>query len=322
MSERDYAIVTNERDFAHLMHTDIATMWSQRQQGEFTGLHGVPIRWISVTKPHHTRAIVLLTGRNETFWKYQEVIYELFEQGFDVYAHDHRGQGESGRLTHDPEVGYVAEFNDYVKDVHIFMQKVLAPKEYQQTFMLAHSMGGTIGALYLAQHSHMFTGAVLNAPMFGIRMNWLEQRLVKPLAKLVDTIQRQPSYFLGKNSYKNKPFKQNDQTQSQLRYEWFKHIYVMQPHLKIGGASAHWVWKALDASNECLRQASEIKTPVLVFQAGLDSIVDNKAQRQFCEKNPLCQLSKMEKGFHELLMEKDATRHRVFAKMLNFFEAC
>lgn len=320
MNLRKDALVTNEQNFQHLMHHDIANLWAARQQGCFAGVDDVPIHWISVTDPTHQQAVILVTGRNETFWKYREVIYELHCQGFDVYAHDHRGQGESGRLTPDREVGYVRHFDDYVEDLHRFMVGVVEPRGYQHKFMLAHSMGGTIGALFLAKYGNNFTSAVLNAPMFGIHMNRFERFLLKPLAYLVNSVQRQPSYLLGKNAYKVKPFEKNDQTQSSLRYWWAKGIYTQYPELKIGGASAHWVLQALKASEQCLANANAIQVPVLLLQAEKDTIVDNCAQRQFCEKNTLLTLHTVEQGYHELLLEMDAIREKALKQTLAFFE--
>ncbi len=319
MKWRNDVIVTNEQNFEHLMHHDIAQLWESRDKGTFIGVDDVTIRWISVTDPTHQQAVILVTGRNETFWKYREVIYELHCQGFDVYAHDHRGQGESDRLTADPEVGYVRDFDDYVEDLHRFMVGVVEPKGYQHKFMLAHSMGGTIGALFLAKYGQNFTSAVLNAPMFGLHMNKLEKFILKPLAFLVNSLQRQPSYLLGKNAYRVKPFEKNDQTQCALRYWWSKDIYVEYPKLKIGGASAHWVLQALKASKQCLQQAESIKTPVLLLQAEQDTIVDNKAQQQFCDQNALLKLHTVEEGYHELLLEMDTIRESTLQQTLAFF---
>ncbi|MCT6568541.1 alpha/beta fold hydrolase, partial [Staphylococcus aureus] len=42
--------------------------------------------------------VVVVPGRIESYVKYPEVAYDLFQQGYDVIVLDHRGQGRSGRI--------------------------------------------------------------------------------------------------------------------------------------------------------------------------------------------------------------------------------
>lgn len=143
MNLKNVEFTTKESVFTQLMENDVHSMWLQRKQNAFSGKDGVKIQWISVTNPINTRCIVIVNGRNESFWKYQEIFFEFSRQGYDVYAYDHRGQGASGRLTADPELGHVNSFDDYVDDLQEFVTKVVEKeKDYQHRFLLAHSMGG------------------------------------------------------------------------------------------------------------------------------------------------------------------------------------
>jgi len=186
---------------------------------------------------------VIVNGRNESYWKYQELFYELYSHGYDVYAYDHRGQGESGRILKDPQVGYVAEFDYYVDDLDTFIYDVVKPERYKNRYLLAHSMGGAVATLYL---------------------------------------ERKP--------YQDIPFEKNEQSQSVVRYYWYRHLYKEHPELRVGGPSPRWIWQAIEAANQCVLHANQISTPILLLQAGSDSIVDNHAHERFNSKTPCCRI--------------------------------
>lgn len=70
-----------------------------------------------------------------------------------------------------------------------------------------------------------------------------------------------------------------------------------------------------------MADAGAIKTPLLLLQAGEDSVVDNAAQEAFCAKAQ-CEGSKplrIEGAWHELFIEADPQRHAALNATLAFF---
>ncbi|PSW21550.1 lysophospholipase [Photobacterium sanctipauli] len=295
-------------------------MWLQRNQGVFAGAEGVPIRWISVTDAGNQACVVLVNGRNESFWKYQELIYELSHQGFDVYAFDHRGQGASGRLTSDPELGHIGNFDNYILDLNTFISDVVKPERYPRRYLMAHSMGGAVTTLYLARFTPSFHAVVLNAPMFGIQLPMPLKRMAVSMTKLIDRYQTKPTYAFGQHPYSEEPFEANEVSQSTVRFSWSKRLYNEYPELRLGGPSSRWVWQALKAGNQCLSNAARVKVPVLLLQAGCDSLVDNRAQYRFARKLEGCEMRVIADARHELLMEKDEFRNQVLNETMAFFQ--
>lgn len=312
-----YFDFTQESQFTETMAGPVAKMWQHRQEGMFQGVDNLSIGWVSLTGYNHDKAIIVVNGRIESYWKYQELFYDLVKQGYDVYALDHRGQGISDRLVQDTELGHVEEFDDYVSDLKTFFDTVVKPKDYLQHFMLGHSMGGTIATLFLAQYPALIDSAVLSAPMHGIRIsNWMKP-IASPLARVVEQLQRQPDYAPGQVPYYPKPFTDNPLCQSQVRYQWFRELYESKPELKIGGPSARWVWQGLAAANRCIEQAAQITTPILLLQGSADHIVDNLAHQRFyqamLQADRPCQLTIIDGARHELLFEQDQYRNPVLA---------
>ncbi|VDZ56061.1 lysophospholipase L2 [Serratia odorifera] len=173
--------LTRETHFAAFATGPLLDFWRQRQEGEFSGVGGVPIRFVRFSSSRHQRVVVISPGRIESYVKYPEVAYDLFHCGYDVMILDHRGQGRSGRLLADPHRGHVVNFADYVEDFSRFYQQEVAPLGYRQRVALAHSMGGAILAQFLARQPQAFDAAALCAPMFGIILpmpGWMASRIL------------------------------------------------------------------------------------------------------------------------------------------------
>ncbi|MCW8329510.1 alpha/beta fold hydrolase [Photobacterium sp. SDRW27] len=312
-----------ESQFSDTMAGPVAELWQHRQEGMFLGVDQLNIGWVSLTGFNHDKAIIVVNGRIESYWKYQELFYDLVQQGYDVFALDHRGQGVSDRMAEDTELGHIEEFDHYVSDLKTFFDTIIAPKGYLQHFMLAHSMGGTIGSLFMAEHPTLIDSAVLSAPMHGININNWMKPIASPLARVVEQVQRQPDYAPGQVPYYPKPFPNNPLCQSQARYKWFRDLYEHKPELKIGGPSARWVWQGIAAAKRCIAQAPDITTPILLLQGSDDFIVDNRAHNLFCQAmqqaDRSCQLTVIDGARHELLFEADQYRHPALAATINHF---
>ena len=138
----------------------------------FTGAGGAKLRAALFTpspKAGPVRgSIVLSGGRTEPIEKYYEFIGELLDRGFVVLAHDWRGQGLSQRDLPDPLKGYVRGYKTYLDDFRALLGAYSdrLPKPWTA---VAHSMGGCLTLLAMAHGETRFAGAVLSAPMLGLR---------------------------------------------------------------------------------------------------------------------------------------------------------
>ena len=104
-------------------------------------------------RPGGTRGtVVLLQGRAECIEKYKETAGDLLDRGFAVYALDWRGQGGSGRVLGDSRKGHVADYDDYLSDFELFLERRVLPEAPRPILVLAHSMGGHIVLRHRAEH--------------------------------------------------------------------------------------------------------------------------------------------------------------------------
>lgn len=319
-----YAL-TSEADVPTFYQQTLPDFWRQHAiEGEFKGKDGVAIRYAALRQEKVDRAILIVNGRVESYLKYQELAWDLWRQGYSLYLIDHRGQGMSGRMLNDHDKGYVDQFDDYVVDLKQFHDQIIMADKPAKLFLLAHSMGGAISARYLERWPDDIRAAVLSSPMLGINLGGLPKWLAKGLATTIGTVGGwfgEPPYGPGQGPYQDHGFADNELTHSQSRYQAFRQIYEQHPQIKLGGATAHWIYQGITGADAAIADAGAIKTPLLLLQAGNDSVVDNAAQDAFCTKAN-CEGGKplrIEGAWHELFIEADDKRQPALTAMLDFF---
>lgn len=319
----DHFTFTQEHNFTQVMLQQIAPFWEMRQEGFHTTQDKVNLFWCYIANQANDKAIFIVNGRIEGAYKYQELFFDLYRQGYNIYSFDHRGQGLSDRMAPNPEMGHVESFDDYLRDMDEIIEQ-FDLNRYKECHLLAHSMGGNIATRYIQTRTHHpFSKIALSAPMYGVNVAWYLKPIVTLVAQVMTYCYPQPTYAPGYKGYHPKPFIDNPLSHSEVRYQWFRELYEQQPKLKLGGPSVRWVWKGLASSKQCMRQTENITIPLLLIQAGADHIVSNQAQDEFIDRlkttNAHCQLLSIADAKHEILFEKDIYRNPAMLSISQFF---
>ncbi len=320
---------TTEQELPEKYQETIKTYWDTGKAGEFVGINGIRVRYMAINEGH-SKAIIISPGRVETYVKYQEVAYDLGQQGYDIYIIDHRGQGFSERMTDDHHQGHVEKFDYYVRDLKTFFDTVVKPEGYKKRFLLSHSMGGAIAARYLQQHNSDFTAAAFSSPMLEINLGPLPKGMALAIAstaiKSEEFFGVGPSYAPGQGEYQSGPFSDNLLTQSEKRYQTFRDMYERYPETKLGGPTHQWIYESISAADLTITEAGKINIPTLVLQAGDDAIVNPDGQNRFCQNlmaagNPCMDEEPIVIGHarHEILFERDKYRIPAMNLVLDFF---
>ncbi|GAA4878524.1 alpha/beta fold hydrolase [Ferrimonas pelagia] len=289
-------------------------LWAQAEHGEFTGVDNIAIRYSILRHPDADAAVVISNGRIESYLKYWPLIEALYAQGVSVYLWDHRGQGLSQRMLANPHIGHVEQFEHYVEDMAQFYREHIAPDGHTRHWLLGHSMGGAIAALYLSRYPEHFERAAFSAPMFGICLP-LPRPLLQPVVELCDRLRPQ-RYILGGHNYDPVPFECNKLTSDRTEYQQFRQLYRDCPAIQLGDPSNRWLKQALAACDRI--RPERIQTPILVMQAGADSVVCNQAQTAFVQ--PPHRLHRFEHAKHELFIESAEIRSQVLTLLQQWFE--
>ena len=85
---------TSEKDLANTFNNTIDPFWEEQvSRGHFAGKGDVDVHyaWCLPDTPRST--IVISSGRIESYLKYKELVFDLYQNGFAVFILDHRGQG-------------------------------------------------------------------------------------------------------------------------------------------------------------------------------------------------------------------------------------
>lgn len=315
----------SKQDLPRAYQEHIQPFWQQHvQQGHFAGVAGIKIAYACAIHPQARASLVISSGRIEGYLKYQELVYDFYQQGYSVFIHDHRGQGLSGRMCDNRQLGHVADFADYVTDFKTFYQQVIQPNSPQPPVLLCHSMGSAIGALYLLDYPQDFARVVFCAPMFGVRPalpDWLGRVLIRTHAAWQGLLGGAPRYFFMQGRYRDVPFKLNLLTSDEARYRQMQVLYQQCPQLQLGGPTGGWLAAAVDTMSLLQQRAAELRLPVLILQAGKDQIVDNNKQNTLAARLPNGNLHKFANSKHELLMEEDDIRSSALVLICQFFDA-
>jgi len=328
-------------------------------RGAFVGAAGVKIHYRLYRNRSETRGgVVVVAGRTEALATYQELIRDLVANGYSVYIHDHRGQGFSQRLlSDDTTIGYVDEFRYYVDDLAAFIAgpvRAARAADPRPLFLLAHSMGGTVAALYLeATQASGIAAAALVTPMMepwtaGGGHPSLIDRLADAYCTRYSIDSERPGP-LAERYLDGAPFDEqyaavraappgtrNELTHSALRFA--RHWQARNdarcdgadcgsPHAKVGGVSVRWFNQACAAGERARGEAAaKITLPVLLLQGGSDTVVEPRAQREFCRHlnqahgAGYCVGRTVPQALHSLFIEADAYRVPALQRVLGFFD--
>jgi lysophospholipase len=293
-------------------------MQSQGQQGHFITPDKVSIAYERFDQDCNEVAIIVVPGWSEPYLKYAEVIYDLRQHGYCVYTYDHRGQGLSSHPLHNSQIGHVDDFDQYVKDLQQFDDKIVRSRPHRKVFLLGHSMGGLVSVLYAAHTKQPIDGLMLIAPMLEIRTDPWPEPVAYAIVSVLDRLGLGDRYVLGHGDWQATSFAENRLTHSRSRYAFGVDLFRQDKTLIVAGVSNRWLKTSIEHTRGLDSVASMIREKILLFQAGQDQFVKNSAENHFCEKASSCQKISYENAKHELLMEKDTVRDSVFKHIYHF----
>ncbi len=306
------------------LDTQLIPFLASGNQFRFETNDGLQLSAIHFEHPSHRATIVVVTGQSESWLKFAEVFFDLYQRGYSIFAYDHRGQGQSPHLsTVNPQIQHVEFFSDYAQDLNTFVETVVKPSSTSESlYLLAHSMGGAVAMDYLSTYETPFQRAVLSAPMLQINTKPYPEAVGLALVRLQLLLRKGMNYAPTQGNYNfEQAFESNRLTRSEARFWLTNEMFRRYPQTLIGGTSNNWVYQSIRATHRIRNASGTIKVPFLLLQAEHDQMVKSKGQTIACANaSSLCTFEIMADSEHEILMERDFIRNRALARIEAYFQ--
>lgn len=255
--------------------------------------------------------IVIGPGFRENIEKYFEVIRDMHERGFDVYAMDWRGQGGSERYIKGSQKAHHEGYDEQIDTLDQLMREVVTPQAKKPLIYMGHSMGGHIGLRYLKEHAGVFDSAVLSSPMLDINTKKFPKFAARLMAQFARAAGLLKKYVPDAGDWHEEPFGNNTRTNDPARFEAEQAIMRDNEDLRIGWATYGWVYqtfRSVDVLND-KDYLKSITTPILMGVAGDERWVDLKAEQRAAELMPNVRKVEFPGAQHELFMAVDKIRN-------------
>jgi acylglycerol lipase len=134
------------------------------RESSLTGVGGLRIYWQSWLPEAPPRAVIVLAhGYGEHSARYRHVAVRFVDEGFAVYALDHRGHGRSeGRRP------IIDRMDHAVADLDSLIRIAASEHPDLELFLLGHSMGGCIAVAYAMRRQDHLDGLILSGPLAAL----------------------------------------------------------------------------------------------------------------------------------------------------------
>ncbi len=313
-------LIIKEKDFTSVMEAKILPLLKEKiKYGYFLNDDGLKLHYASLINPEEKGSIVISHGFCEFISKYTETIYYFYMMGYSVFMVEYRGHGFSERLVDNLSKVHVKHFDDYVKDLNSFVEKIVKPESFSEHFYLfAHSMGGGVAARYLEKYPDVFEKAILSSPLIKVKMGkraWLKSRFVCALSFVPFMTKR---FVPGHRDYNHKYKYPKCSSMSEARYRFQYNEREKEHHFQTNGATFGWSREAIYVSKKILKNAHLIKIPVILMQASNDTLVSPEAQNEFCKRVNNCTLIRFEGSKHEIFNATDDIILEYYEAVFNF----
>ena len=127
---------------------------------------GMQIYYAKNTDVQDMRAVVVMVhGLAEHLGRYNESAEALNAAGYGVYRLDNKGHGKTGVANGDQ--GYVEDFSEYYEDIDLVVDIAKAENPGKPVYMLGHSMGGLLTAMYGVTYTSKLDGQIISGGATG-----------------------------------------------------------------------------------------------------------------------------------------------------------
>jgi acylglycerol lipase len=227
----------------------------KHQEGFFKGVRDANIYFQSWLPESEPKAILLIVhGLAEHSGRYMNIVHHFVPLNYAVYGIDHLGHGKS-----DGTRVFVNRFEDYTKPLKTYFDMIRLWQPRKPIFLVGHSMGGLISAVFLIDHQAELRGVVLSGAAVKIPSNITPATLF--VGKMLSALA--PKFgLIGLDA------------EGICRDPAVVQAYVDDPLVHRGKTTARLAAEMLKAMQYLMAQATKITLPIMLVQGSADRLVD------------------------------------------------
>ena len=300
----------------------LPSLQKQRKELTIRGYEGKPLAVSRFDAENQKGTVTIVHGFTSTEGKYSELVFSLLQNGWSVLIYDQRGHGRSWRdeRISDPSLVNVDHFEDYVRDLEIVCEQVLAgmPKPYM---LFSHSMGGAVCALFLESHGDVFEKAVFCAPMIAANRGGMPLPAVMALCRIQGLLGRGRQRLFLSKTYSGPEAFETSGASGKERFDWYNELRDRTPEYHTNGPTYHWTLEAMNATAKLLKPGAveRIAIPVRVYSAERDGSVRQEEQQMFAERLKNGTRKVIAGAKHEIYRSPDVVLFPWWHEILEFY---
>lgn len=248
--------------FGHIESAEIS--YPEENWMELKSLSGYKLATYRFHRPHPKALVCIFHGLNFASCDLTNVAQNLYSNGCSVIAFDYPGHGKS-----EGPRGNMDNLEGLAADCEKFLIKALAGySKNTPVFLLGESMGGALCVMVSMRRPELIRGVMLFAPALGVSPDF------EPvLQKLVCCL----NFCCGGTRLKSFDpvlFSRNP---------YFPNYFRENPEFFTGRLNVRTAAAMLNGLENLQLMAQNFRTPVIVFQGGMDKITSAQVAKEFIE---------------------------------------
>jgi len=259
--------------------------------------HGYQILTRSWVVDQPKANIVIIHGLGEHSGRYAETALHLNRAGYNVFAFDRKGEGQS-----DGKKAYIPNAKDQLQIIEEYIKHLNLSS--LPSFLFGHSLGGLLAVKYILNHpNHNFKGLVLSGPLLKVsdEVSPVLQKLAPVVGTLLPwlpTVKVNPDFV------------------SQLEEERAK--YKEDPLVFHGATSAATGKAIMSTIKDVQSNFESIQIPVLIMHGGNDKLSDCKGSKLMYDsiRSEDKTIKIFDGMYHEIMREP--CKEEFFSTMVNW----
>ena len=246
--------------------------------------------------------VVIIHGAGEHSDRYRHVADALTADSYAVHALDHRGHGRS-----EGPRALIDRLDHAVADIDQLVLEAREPHPEAPVFMLAHSMGGTLGLRYAIRHPNRLAGLILSGPLAALEAAPAPMRVAAAI--LSATMPRLPLIAVDPELISRDPKVVS--------------AYRSDPLVHHGRLPVRTVAELSRAIAGFPEEVGAIMVPTLIAYGTADALCPPEGSRMLGERIGAADktVRPYEGLFHEILNEPEPERERVLSDFRAWLDA-